>query len=134
MKQERKSNKDSQTGIFYRAMGLEELADYKVTGNIPANKPWAGLCNYESGFGYRVINRVTNWVKDGRGPKRMYDVLVSYFAHLCEFEPSTFEIEVYKNKIPISLDKIIIELVSPRVVREDIAGFQLSETVLRMLK
>ena len=120
-------------GTFYRALSLDEVAKYKLAMHIPAQRPRAGLYNYKTEFGRRLINRVANWVKAGRGPKREYDILVSYSAPLNEFEEIPFESEVYKNKVPVSLDKVIVELVSPRMVVHEVVGMRLSDAVSKIL-
>ena len=127
-------NSSLTVGTFYRAMSLDEIRKYQASNNsIPENKPWAGYYDYKSMFGRRVINHITSWVTEGIRRQRTYDVVVSLYAPLSEFQLSGVP-EVYKNKTPISLDRIVVEEIGRTVSDDDLRGLKLSEKVARLLE
>ena len=117
---------------FYRAVSLDDLARYRSEGGaIPEHRPWAGYVDPSRNFGRRVINHVTRWVVEGRGPSREYDVLLSVVKPLSLFEQQLGlnDDSVYKNKVSIPLYDVRVEAVSPRVVLHDVEELELSDKV-----
>ncbi|MBS3105124.1 hypothetical protein J4234_02620 [Candidatus Woesearchaeota archaeon] len=97
------------THMFYRATTNDEYSQYKKNGFVPPFKNWAG--HPIDGIGFRILNRLKHWVLYGDLLFGDYRVLLKTQGSLEEFREDGIEAGVYQNRVPISIDRIVEEIV-----------------------